>query len=131
MNARTLLVAAALGGAMFLAGAGTAEAHYDRYGRFDRNCARKISREEDRLRRDIRRHGPFSRQARNRRARIAQLYRQCGARGYGWGRNDRHGRGGRGIRGAVRDQRRGVILLPYGRVAQPPPASRRSQRGRW
>jgi hypothetical protein len=128
MNARTLLVAAALGGAMLFAGAGTAEARHDRY---DRNCARKISREEDRLRRDIRRHGPFSRQARNRRARIAQLYRQCGSRGYGWGRNDRRGRGGRGIRGAVRDQRRGAILLPNGRVAQLPPASRRSNRGRW
>jgi hypothetical protein len=131
MNARAFLVAAALGSAMLLASAGTAEAHYDRYDRFDRNCARKISREEDRLRRDIRRHGPFSRQARNRRARIAQLYRQCGARGYGYGRNDRRGRGGRGIRGAVRDQRRGAILLPNGRHVVLPPASRRSQRGRW
>lgn len=128
MNARTLLVAAALGSAVFFAGAGSAEAHYGRYDRFDRNCARKISREEDRLQREIRRHGYFSRQARHRRARLAQLYRQCGARGYGWGRDDRRGRG---IRGAVRDQRRGAILLPDGRVAQLPPAARRSRGGRW
>lgn len=127
MNARTLLVAAALGSAVFFAGAGSAEAHYDRYDRFDRNCARKISREEDRLWRDIRRHGPYSRQVQRRRAALAKLYRQCGYRGYGVGRSDP--RRGRWPRGAIR--RDGVILLPNGGAVVLPPAARRSERGRW
>jgi hypothetical protein len=131
MNLKAVLVAATLGGGLFFAGAEPAEA------RHDRNCRAKISREESRLYRDIRRHGPYSRQAQRRRAALSRLYRQCGVRGrdHRWGRRDRRhdrrhrrGLGGvlrdRGIqhrRGAVRHD--GVIDLPNGGAVVLPAAA--------
>jgi hypothetical protein len=83
-------LAGALGAALLLGGATTARA--DDWGRGrDRQCWNRINREEDKLRRDIRRHGIFSRQAQNRRAKLHRLRQQCGGSFWGW-RDDR-GRG--------------------------------------
>jgi len=83
MRLRGVFLTGALATAFVLAGAGVAEAN---------NCRDRIQREEYKLQRDIRRHGLFSHQARNRRAKIQRLRRQCGPSIFGW-RSDRgHGR---------------------------------------
>lgn len=90
MRRRGFLLAGALGAAFLFGGASTAQG--DDWGRGrNRQCWQRINREEDKLRRDIRRHGVFSRQAQNRRQKIHRLRQQCGGSFFGW-RDDR-GRG--------------------------------------
>ena len=85
MKLRGFFLAGALGAALLLGGATTAQAdHRDR----DRQCWERINREEHKLQRDIRRHGIFSRQAQHRRAKIHRLRQQCGVGFWGW-RDDR------------------------------------------
>ena len=83
MRLRGFFLTGALGAALLLGGAATAEARG--------NCGDRIHREEHKLQRDIRRHGLFSRQAQHRRAKIHRLHQQCGESFFGW-RDDR-GRG--------------------------------------
>ena len=80
MRLRGFFLTGALGAALLFGVAATAEAHD--------KCWDRINREEIKLRRDIRRHGIFSRQAQHRREKIHRLRQQCGY----WGWNDR-GRG--------------------------------------
>jgi hypothetical protein len=84
MRLRGVFLTGALATAFVLAGAGVAEAN---------NCRDRIQREEYKLQRDIRRHGLFSHQARNRRAKIQRLRRQCGPSFFAWGDNRGHGHG--------------------------------------
>jgi len=90
MKLRGFFLTGALGAAMLFGGVGTAQAdHRDR----DRQCWNRINREEDKLHRDIRRHGIFSRQAQNRRVKIHRLRQQCGGNFFGWGDDRGRGRG--------------------------------------
>ncbi|MCL6480755.1 MAG: hypothetical protein K6U02_03415 [Firmicutes bacterium] len=92
-----------------------------------RNCRTRIEREEAKLLRDLRRHGLGSRQAEQRRLKLARLYRECGVRsGRDWrgvgGAVDRQlGRHGRLHRGAGHTG--GVVLLPNGGVVVLPRAA--------
>ena len=88
MKLRGFFLTGALGAALLFGGAGTAQA--DHRGR-QQQCWNRIQREEDKLHRDIRRHGIFSRQAQQRRTKIHRLRQQCGGSFFGW-RDDR-GRG--------------------------------------
>lgn len=88
MKLRGVFLTGALGAALLLGGADTAQA--DHRAR-DRQCWDRINREEHKLHRDIRRHGIFSRQAQHRRAKIHRLRQQCGGNFFDW-RDDR-GRG--------------------------------------
>lgn len=88
MRWKTSLLGAALGGAVLLGGillsGTTAQAA---------NCADRISKQESKLRRDIERHGFFSRQAENDRSKLQSARASCG---YGWGRwGSRRGDGDR------------------------------------
>ncbi len=135
MSWRAGVFAAAVGAAMLLT-AGAAQAH----PRDHRNCRARIEREEAKLVRDIRRHGFGSRQAEQRRIKLARLHRECG---FSFGRFDRHdrdrrfgrGRGGIGRvidfqigrrghipRGAL--WRNGIVLLPTGGAVVLPGAAR-------
>lgn len=129
------MFALVIGVALFLT-AGVAQAHPRNYG----NCRARIEREEAKLARDIRRHGFHSRQAEQRRIKLARLHRECGFSSgrFGYGGRDRQldrGLGG-GIgrqigrntipRGATR--RSEVILLPNGGAVVLPRAA--SLRGR-
>jgi hypothetical protein len=79
MKLRGTILTGALAAVFALAGAGTAEARD--------NCRERIHKEEQKLHRDVRKHGWNSRQAHNRREKIHRLRRQCGDF-FGW-RNDR------------------------------------------
>ena len=84
MNWKTGLAGLSLGVGMLFTGAGTARADH---------CFDRLQREELQLRRDIGRHGFYSRQAQHRRQRIERLRWQCsGVRG-GERRWDRDWRG--------------------------------------
>ncbi len=83
MKWNKLLWGAAAGLALSLGAAQPAQADHRRDAE---KCFRKVQKEEDKLDRDIRKHGWRSRQAHNRREKIARLRQECGAR-YGWGRD--------------------------------------------
>lgn len=84
MRLKNCLLTATTGALLFLGGAATAEA------RPDRNCSARINREVNKLEREIRRHGFFSRQAQQRRIKIDRMRQQCGFAGlWGRGRDDR------------------------------------------
>ena len=85
MTGKGLLLAAAAGLAFTLAGAQPARA--DRYDHDRRDCYRKIDKQEDKLQKEVRRHGWRSRQAQREREKLDRIRYQCGDR-YGWGRND-------------------------------------------
>ena len=89
MNWKTGLAGLSLGVGMLFTGAGTARAD---------DCFRRLQREELQLRRDIGRHGFYSRQADHRRQRIERLRWQCSGFRGGDRRWDQ-GRGGRGRHG--------------------------------
>jgi type II secretory pathway component PulJ len=73
-----LFLSLAAGALLMLGAASTAQADH----RNDRKCFERVRSEQNKLERDIRRHGFFSRQAQHRRERLAQLRRSCG---YGGG----------------------------------------------
>ena len=68
MSWKKTLLTAALGGAVLLGGVATAQAHDRHDRRFNR-----FGREEFKLKRDIARHGFFSRQADHRRSKLRWL----------------------------------------------------------
>ena len=76
MNWKAALFVGALGGVLLLAGTPPAQAR-DR----DRGCAQRIRQTEWKLRRDIQRHGYFSRQAAHRREQLRRVREQCFFRG--------------------------------------------------
>lgn len=82
-----ILLGTAASAFLLLGTATTAEA------RHDRNCSKRLNGEFNKLERDVRRHGVFSRQAENRRIKISRLQSQCGftarrGRGPVWNQRD-------------------------------------------
>ncbi len=69
---KAMLLAVALGGMLLLGGAAPAPAR-DR----DDKCAQRIHKAEEKLEREIRRHGEQSRQARNRRRELEEVRDRC------------------------------------------------------
>ncbi len=69
---KAMLLASALGGMLLLSGAAPASAR-DR----DDKCAQRIHKAEEKLEREIRRHGEHSRQARNRRRELEDVQERC------------------------------------------------------
>ncbi len=113
MKWKGVLLASAAGLMLSLAAAQPAQADRndrgygrdDRYGRDRDKCFDKVRKEQDKLERDIRKHGWNSRQARNRREKIQRTRYQCADR-YGWGRYGRDdGWWGRDRRDRDRDWR--------------------------
>lgn len=86
MSLKRLLLTGAFATAFLFAGANTAEAHPDR------NCGNRIRSEQNKLERDVRKHGWNSRQAQQRRIKINRLRQQCGGNFWGLWRGDRDGR---------------------------------------
>lgn len=79
---KACLLTAAAGALLFLGGAAISEARPN-----DRNCSSRIDSEVNKLERDVRKHGFFSRQAQQRRQKIQRLRQQCGFAGFfgrGW-----------------------------------------------
>ena len=68
MNWKTGLAGVSLGAALLFAGAATAKAD---------GCSERLAQQEWQFRRDVSRHGLFSRQARRSRERLDQLSWQC------------------------------------------------------
>ncbi|HEX9759353.1 MAG TPA: hypothetical protein VGA40_00460 [Candidatus Acidoferrales bacterium] len=71
-NWNRILLGAAAGAFLLLGTPSVAQA--DR----NRNCSNRISSEVNKLNRDVRRHGFFSRQAQNRRTKISRMQSRCG-----------------------------------------------------
>jgi hypothetical protein len=93
MKWKSVLLASAAGLLFSLGGAQSASADHRDDNRNDRNqrqCYDKIRKEQDKLERDIRKHGWNSRQAQQRRTKVQRLRSQCG--GSFWGRDGRNGR---------------------------------------
>ncbi len=66
------LLAAVLSAFLLFCGATPAQAHDG-----DGNCARRIHRAEEKLEREIYRHGPYSRQAEKRRHELEEARERC------------------------------------------------------
>ena len=101
MKGKGLLLAVVAGFAITLAGAQPARAdHRDR----ERECFRKVDKEQNKLEREIRKHGFYSRQAQRQREKLFRVRNEC--RGYGYrGRDDRWDRDRRYDREDWRDDR--------------------------
>ena len=97
MNLRRTLLAGALVGTFLLFGSVPARAH--------NTCFDRIHREEQKLQRDISRHGYVSRQAQHRRQKLFRLRQQCGTGFFGW-QDGRRGRWGNRDAWRWRDNRR-------------------------
>lgn len=97
MNWKSGVCAAVLGAGLLLAGASSAQA---------RDCYHQIRREEEKLARDIRKHGFYSRQAEHRRIQLSRLRDRCGFGRFDGRRLDRRydrfdRPWGRGLSGAI------------------------------
>lgn len=80
MKRKGLWLAAVAGFIFTLAGAQPASADHAQ------DCRRKINKQENKLEREIHKHGWYSHQARHQREKLMRLRRECNF-GFGWGRD--------------------------------------------
>jgi hypothetical protein len=97
MNAKIWLAGLALGGAMLLGGATTAQAQY-----WDRGCSARVNKEQRDLNRAVYNHGAYSRQARDERNELQRARANCG---YGYNNGYGYNGGGPYYNQGYRDDR--------------------------